>query len=285
MKSLKLRVRSKTLFRKTRLMAKDLLHQLRDGEIQLVAASLSFSTLLSVVPFLSVILATFKFLGGDDILYSRVENLLLLYFKEAAGAQFTLIIKTAIRNIHAGSLGFVGAAFLVFTSFRLMHDMEFGIHRVWNQPNSRPLIKRFFIYFFLVLVLPVFLAIYVGFTTLVRMEFGKQYLPGTATGIATLVAILYLVYKYVPDLKVKAKSAFFSALMAAAGLWVVQSTFTWVTVKFFRINNIYGSFAAMPIFLIWVLTVWYVILGGVAICASTQRRQLLENEAESTGVL
>ena len=265
-------------------MITDLVHQLRDGEIQLVAASLSFSTLLSVVPFLSVILATFKFLGGDDILYSRVENLLLLYFKEAAGAQFTQIIKTAIRNIHAGGLGFVGAAFLVITSFRLMHDMEFGIHRVWNQKNTRPLIKRFFIYFFLVIVLPVFLAIYVGFTTLVRMEFGKQYLPGTATGVSTLVLVLYLVYKYVPDLKVKAKSAFLSALLAAAGLWVVQSTFTWVTVKFFRISNIYGSFAAMPIFLIWVLTVWYVILGGVAICASTQRRQLLENE-ENTGIL
>lgn len=262
---------------KIQLMAKDLALQLRDGEIQLVAASLSFSTLLSVVPFLSVILATFKFLGGDDVLYSRVENLLLLYFKEAGGPQFTQVIKMAIRNIHAGSLGFVGAAFLVLTSFRLMHDMEFGIHRVWNKKNSRPLLKRFFIYWFLVIILPVFLAIYVGFTTLIRMEFGKKYLPGTLTGMTTLVVILYLVYKFVPDLKVKAKSAFFSALMAALGLWGVQSTFSWVTVKFFRINNIYGSFAALPIFLIWVLAIWYVILGGVAICASTQRHQLLEN--------
>ncbi len=272
-------------FRRLLYMGKDLVYQLRDGEIQLVAASLSFSTMLSVVPFLSVILATFKFLGGDDILYTRVENLLLLYFKEAAGADFTHVIKTAIRNIHAGGLGVVGAAFLVLTSFRLMHDMEFGIHRVWNQRNSRSLLKRFFIYFFLVIILPVFLAIYVGFTTLVRMEFGKQFLPGTATGVSTLILVLYLVYKYVPDLKVKAKSAFFSALLAALGLWVVQNTFTWVTVKFFRISSIYGSFAAVPIFLIWVLTVWYVILGGVAICASTQRRQLLEDEAENTGVL
>jgi membrane protein len=259
-------------------MGKDLVHQLRDGEIQLVAASLSFSILLSLVPFLAVILATFKFLGGDDILYSRVENLLLLYFKQAAGAEFTLIIKTAIRNIHAGGLGVVGAGFLIVTSFRLMHDMEYGIHRVWNQKNTRPLLKRFFIYWFLVIILPVFLAIYVAFTTLIRMEFGKQYLPGSVTGMGALILILYLVYKYVPDVKVKAKAAFFSALVAALGLWVVQSTFTWVAVKFFRMSNIYGSFAALPIFLIWVLSIWYVILGGVAICASTQRRQLLEND-------
>lgn len=266
--------------KKLQLMATDLFLQLRDGEIQLVAASLSFSTLLSVVPFLSVILATFKFLGGDDILYTRVENLLLLYFKEAAGAQFTQVIKDSIRNIHAGGLGTVGAMFLVVTSFRLMHDMEFGIHRVWNQKNTRPFLKRFFIYGFLVIVLPVFLAIYVGFTTLIRMELGKQYLPGTVTGMSVLILILYLVYKYVPDLKVNTKPAFFSAVAAGFGLWGLQSSFTWVTVRFFRISNIYGSFAAVPIFLIWVLIVWYVILGGAAICASTQRRQLLELEGQ-----
>ncbi|WP_413290494.1 YihY/virulence factor BrkB family protein [Bdellovibrio sp. HCB337] len=270
--------------RKTHLMGKDLIHQLRDGEIQLVAASLSFSTILSLVPFLAVILATFKFMGGDDILYTRVENLLLLYFKEAGGAEFVKVIKFSIRNIQAGSLGASGAVILVLTTFRLMHDMEHGIHRVWNQKNTRPLLKRFFMYWFLVVILPVFLAIYVGFTTLIRMEFGKKYVPGSVTGYTVLAIILYFAYKYVPDLKVKAKSAFFSAVLATVGLGVVQNTFTWVTVKFFRFNNIYGSFAFLPIFLIWILTIWYVILGGVAICASTQRRQLLEID-ENTGVL
>lgn len=275
----KLSVLLKIYIKKLRLMGQDLIRQLRDGEIQLVAASLSFSTVLSLVPFLAVILATFKFMGGDDILYSRVENLLLLNFKQAAGAEFVRAIKFSIRNIHAGSLGFSGALILVITSFRLMQDMEHGIHRVWNQKNTRPLLKRFFAYWVLVITLPIFLAIYVGVTTLIRMELGKKYMPGSLTGYAVLALILYLVYKYVPDLKVKVKtkSAFFSAVMATAGLGVVQSTFTWVTVKFFRFNNIYGSFAFLPIFLIWILTIWYVILGGVALCASTQRRQLLEN--------
>lgn len=269
---------AKIYIRKIQLMVKDLFHQLRDGEIQLVAASLSFSTVLSLVPFLAVMLATFKFMGGDDILYSRVENLLLLYFKEAAGADFVKAIKFSIRNIHVGSLGLSGAVILILTTFRLMHDMEYGIHRVWNKRISRPLLKRFFIYWFLVIILPIFLAIYVGFTTLIRMELGKKYVPGSLTGYSVLALILYLVYKYVPDLKVNSKSAFFSAIVATAGLGVVQSTFTWVTVNFFRFNNIYGSFAFLPIFLIWILTIWYVILGGVAICASTQRRQLLEND-------
>lgn len=255
----------------------DIVHQMRDGEIQLVAASLSFSTILSLVPFLAVILATFQFLGGNDILYAKVENLFLVYFKEAAGHDFARIIKLSIRNIHTGTLGVTGGIFLGITSFRLMHDMEFGIHRVWNQKNTRPLFKRIFAYWFLMMVLPVVLAIFVGITTLLRAQLGKAYLPGRLTAIGVLTAVLFLVYKYVPDLAVKKKSAFFSALLAAVGIVIVHNTFTWVTVKFFRLNNIYGSFAALPVFLIWVLTIWYVILGGVAICASTQRRQLLEN--------
>jgi membrane protein len=112
------------------------------------------------VPFLAVILATFQFMGGNDIIYSKVENLLLLYFKEAAGNQFTQIIKTSIRNIHTGTLGLTGGLFLIFTSFRLMHDMEFGIHRVWNIKNTRPLFKRIFAYWILMMMLPIALAIY-----------------------------------------------------------------------------------------------------------------------------
>jgi membrane protein len=267
--------------RRILILAKDFVAQMRDGEIQLVAASLSFSTILSIVPFFAVILATFQFLGGNDILYTRVENLLLAYFKEAAGTEFTQVIKFSIRNIHTGTLGATGAGFLVVTSFRLMHDMEYGIHRVWNQKNSRPLFKRIFIYWFLMMFLPIALAIYAGVTTLIKMEFGRAYLPGSFTALGVLTGVLFLAYKFVPDMPVNKKPAFFAALTAAVGVIIVHNTFTWVTVKFFRFNNIYGSFAAVPIFLIWVLTIWYVILGGVAICASTQRRHLLEKPLTS----
>lgn len=273
---------TRRVYRKSRVMLGDLFAQLRDGEIQLVAASLSFSTILSLVPFLAVILATFKFMGGDDILYSRVENLLLIYFREAAGRDFTQVIRVSIRKVHAGGLGALGATFLVITSFRLLQDMEYGINRVWNnQKNTRPFFKRIFTYWFLVLLLPVLLAIYVGVITLIKMELGRAYLPGAITSGCVLVLILYLVYLLVPNVKVERKPAFFSALVAALGLVVVHNGFTWVVVKFFHYNNIYGSFAALPVFLLWTLTIWYVVLGGVAISASTQRRRLLEKDLTS----
>ena len=268
-------------FRRAKQLGADIVAQMRDGEIQLVAASLSFSTILSLVPFLAVILASFQYFGGDNILYTRVENLLLLYFKEAAGRDFALVIKAFIHNIHTSALGVTGAGFLILTSLRLMHDMEFGIHRVWNQKNTRPVFKRIFVYWALMMLLPILLAMYGGLTALIRLEFGRPYLPGPVTSTMILTGVLYLVYKYVPDLYVQKKSAFFSALLAALGVLAVHGTFAWVTVKFFRFNKIYGSFAALPIFLIWVLSIWYVILGGVAICASTQRREMLENDLTS----
>jgi membrane protein len=268
--------------KKFKMLCVDIYLQMRDGEIQLVAASLSFSTILSLIPFFAVILATFQFFGGDDMLYNNVENLLLLYFKDAAGAQFTQVVKNSIHNIHSSAVGGAGAVFLIITSLRLMHDMEFGIHRVWNQKNTRPLVKRIFGYWFLMMVMPVALAIYAGTTTLLRIELGRGFIPGRFTAVSVLTFVLYLAYKYVPDLHVHKKSAFFSALLAAIGVVVVHGTFAWVVLRFFRLNNIYGSFAALPIFLIWVLTIWYVILGGVAICASTQRRQMLEKDLTSS---
>jgi membrane protein len=269
---------SRLYVRRARFILRDLYNQFRDGEIRLVAASLSFSTLLSLVPFLAVILATFKFLGGDSILYTRIENLLLLYFKEAAGNDFTQVIRGAIRNVHAGGLGISGAFVLVYTSFRLLNEMEYGINRVWNQKNIRPLFHRIFTYWFLVVLVPVLLAIYVGISTFIRLQVGKGYMPGTITGALVLFVVLYLIYRFVPEVKVDPRSAIVGALLAAVGLMVVHNGFTWVVVRFFRYNSIYGGFAALPVFLIWTLTIWYVILGGVAITASTQRRRLLEKD-------
>lgn len=270
--------KTRSLFKKLprwfRQMVTDLYLQFRDSEIRMVAASLSFSTILSIVPFMAVVLAVFQALGGNETLYPRVENMLLQYFKEAAGGQFTQVIKNSIGNIQAGRLGTTGALVLGWASFRLLNDMEYGIHRVWNQKNTRPLFKRIFVYWFVMMILPIGLAMYLAFATFLQANVSKGHLGALFGGTGALYIILFLVYKFVPDVKVRTSPAAFSSFLATIGLVVVQNSYSWVAVTFFRYSRIYGGFAAVPIFLLWILTIWYVILGGVAICASTQRREL-----------
>jgi membrane protein len=252
----------------------DTTKQIRDGELQLVAASLSFSTAVALVPFLAVVLATFQSIGGLDAFYPKVEGLLLQNLREAAGSEATKFIRIFLKNINAGRLGTTGAVLLFITSLRLLHDMEVAINRVWNQPNTRPFYKRLIYQWALILAIPVLLAIYVGFTSLEQFKFVHRIIPAGVSNGIILIGSLFLIYKMVPDVAVHRRSALISSIVTAVMLFGVHKTYALLAMQFFSYNKIYGSFAAIPLLLFWILTIWYVILGGVALCASLQKRHV-----------
>ncbi len=255
-------------------VVQDTLQQMRDGELALVAASLSFSTAIALVPFIAVVLATFQSIGGLEAFYPKVEALLLSNMREAAGSDATKVVRMFLRNINAGKLGTTGAIFLFITSIRLLHDMEVGIHRVWNTKNPRPFYKRLIYQWGLILGIPVLLAIYVGFTSLEQFKFVHRVIPAMVSNSIILVGSLYFIYKLVPAVQVRTRVALISSLLAAAVMYGVHKSYALLALKFFSYNKIYGSFAALPILLFWILTIWYVILGGVALCASLQKRHV-----------
>ncbi len=252
--------------------------QMQDGELQLVAASLSFSTIIGLVPFLAVVLATFKSIGGLEALYPKVEAFLLIYLREAAGSDVTKFIRIFIQNINAGKLGTTGAIFLFITSLKLLSDMDVGINRVWAQPRTRPFYKRLIYHWVLILMIPVVLAIYVGFITMEQFEFVRRIFPVALSNTLVLVGTIFLIYKLVPDLPVRTKSAFISALWASVSIFATHKGFTYLTIKVFNYNKIYGSFAAIPILLLWLLAIWYVILAGVALCAGMHKQNPIQKD-------
>ena len=226
---------------------KDTIQQMRDGEIQLVAASLSFSTAIALVPFIAVVLATFQSIGGLEALYPKVEALLLKNMREAAGSDVSKFIRIFLKNINAGKLGTTGAVFLFITSLRLLHDMEVGINRVWNIPNTRPFYQRLIYHWAFILAIPVGLAIYVGFTSLEQFQFVHRVLPEGLTNGMLLIGSLFFTYKMVPNFVVNTKAAFLSALTTSLVLFVVHKSYSNLALQFFNYNKIDGSFAALPL--------------------------------------
>lgn len=279
-----LQLRLVSIWERTKILVKDTKKQMKDGELQLVAASLSFSTAIAFIPFIAVVLATFQSIGNLEFLYPKVESLLLMHFKTAAGSEATKWIRIIIRNVGDGRMGVTGAIVLFITSLRLLHDMEVGIHRVWNLKNRRPLYKRIFAYWIFILLLPFGLAFYVGLDSLEQLHFAKRLFPAWLMNSVILFGSLFAIYKFVPDIRVKNKAALAAALLAGTGLWLTQMGYKWLGAWVFNYNRIYGALGAIPLLLIWMLTLWNIFLAGVAISASIQKRHLLEKE-QSTEVL
>jgi membrane protein len=251
--------------------------QMKDGEIRLVAAALAFSTVLSLVPFLAVTLSVFKSIGGLEFLYPKVEAFLLSYLEQGTGKQSIYFIQKILKRIHAGALGTTGAIALFISSFKLLQDMERGINRVWNVKEPRPFYRRVALNLCLFVIIPMGLAVYGGFRSL---SFFKPLFKTGYRGITDFVMLflgLLLIYKLVPYIKVRIRPALLSAVLGAALLLGLKNSFTYIAREIFNYSKVYGSLAAVPILCLWILGVWYILLGGVAFCASSQRRKWLED--------
>lgn len=243
----------------------------KSGEIQLVAGALSFSTLLSLIPFMAVSLATLQYVGGLETIYPKVEALVLQYFQGPTGAEGTKIIRRVFRRIHAGRMGGLGVTALVLASIFLINDMERGLHRIWNLPERRPLHKRLFLYWFFMLLFPAGLAMYVAVSSIKFFEGTGIPLLAKFVNYSVLFFTLYFVYKIVPNTKVSIGAALMGALAGTVGLSFLLTTFKWISHSLFAWGKLYGSFAAIPGLLIWVLLTWYMVLVGAAVSASFRK--------------
>ncbi len=260
---------------------KNIIIQFRQSDISMVAGSLSFSSILCLVPFIAVTVAIIQSIGGLEAFAPKVENLLLVFLKEAAGYDATKVIKISIRNIQNAKIGLIGAGLLFVTSLRLMQELENAINRVWNIRSKRHFMKRLIGYWVIVLVLPLLLSLYVGLSSLGAVQVVSRLIPEFMSDGLVLLAILYSCFKWVPHTQVKPKLALVCAFLTSAALYIVHSGYVTIAKGFFSYNKIYGSFAALPLLLMWLLTMWHVFLAGAALCAGLQRGfRSLERESE-----
>lgn len=242
------------------------------AEIRFAAASLSYSTLFAIIPFLVVILAVFQSVGGLEKLYPDVEGLLMYYLKEATGNTVTQYLKTSVTKIQSKTLGYTGVIFLLFTTIGLFRNIDTAFQRLWKIKPHKPFIKRMWLHSIVLVSLPLLLAGFIGLRSVRIIEklshtIHQQFLFGIVIAIA-----LWILYTIVPDTKVSKRASLLSAAFAAFGVAVVQTSFLWVSLKVFRHSKIYGSLASFPIFMLWLLIVWTIVLSGVSLCAFLQQK-------------
>ncbi len=235
------------------------------GEIQLVAAALSFTTLLSIIPFFAVGLATLQYFDGLEKLSIQVQGLLLEFFKGAVKTEDVQTIKSIIRSFQPAKLGAVGAIGLLITSMMLIREMEKAFHYVWKIPNKRPLYRRVFGYWALLLTFPVIAAVLTSLSSVKAIVWATSGLPKSLTQFLFATAICTAMFKAVPNTKVLWSSGLFGGLVSGLGIAGLIQFYGAATAHLFSYSKFYGGLASVPAFLIWVLSLWYVVLLGVAV--------------------
>jgi len=249
---------------------KDLIEEF--AEIRFAAASLAFSTLISIIPFLLIVLAVFQTIGGVDKLYPQAESVILNYLKDATGGAISYVIRSTLENVRAKQIGVTGIILLVLATYGLIRNIDLAFHRIWKIKLRKTIFKRIWVYSLILILVPIGLALYIGFRSFENIQIISEGIRNNYFISIWVTGFLFFMYKIIPDAKVNLLPAGISAISSGALLSVVQGSFLWFAKLVFQKNKIYGSLISFPIFLFWLFIVWCIVLIGVSMCSYLQRR-------------
>lgn len=238
------------------------------------AAALSFSTLLSLVPMIAIAVAIIARLPFAEGLSKALEQFLLAnLLPDRAGA---IIVKYVAQfTLQTRQLTLIGVLALVATALVQMLTIEHTFNAIWDVRENRPLLRRIAMHLLALLLGPLLFGGSLAVTTYVASaSFGLVQEPIwakadllKAVAFAFMTAMFALLYWAVPNRRVVAWHAACGGLLAALGFALMQRLFGLYVAKLPTLAVVYGAFAAVPIFLLWLYLSWAVILIGALVVA------------------
>src|SRR5260221_3444706 len=239
-----------------------------------IASSLTFTTLLALVPLGAIALALMAAFPGFSGLGEQIHAFLLAnMLPEKAGEVVTGYIEQFSGR--AGQLTVLGTGVLAVAAFMMMFTIEGAFNSIWRGSRPRPVALRMLIYLATLTLGPILIRASLSITSYlvgVSLGFARQTpLPGTeilrlAPFVLTCAAFT-LLYYVLPNRSVKPHHALIGGLVAALAFEIMKRSFALYIAKFPTYTFVYGAFAGIPIFLLWIYLSWVVIVIGAVITA------------------
>jgi membrane protein len=242
---------------------------LRTEPITLRAAALTYLTVLSVVPLLTVVLSITQVVLGPHGLETRLRDFLVQNLTGGAQAVVGQYISQYVQR--ASKIGGVGFAFLIFSSISLMMNIEAAFNHTFRATRSRPLLLRLGIYWCFLTLAPLVLAASLaatGYLQAARTQ-ALQHLFVLGPLLLTYLTF-WLLYLVVPNTRVRVRPALIGALIAGTAWEIAKTGYAATSAVSVRQSAMYGSLSAIPIFLVWTYLSWIIVLFGARVAYAAQ---------------
>ena len=229
--------------------------------------SLSFYTILALVPILAILFSLAGWFGAEDYIVHQIDKVTPL--KEETLDILTSFSNNLLNNARNGVLAGVGFIFLGWTFIQMFSLIEASYNDIWHVKKSRTIIRKISDYItFFIFVPLVFIVLNGAVIFLLSKLDGINFLYYIIAKIFPLVSLTVFfmsLYLVMPNTSVKAFPAFFASLITSIAFYIFQYTFILLQSSLINYNVIYGSFSVIFIFLIWIRVSWFIIILGVHI--------------------
>ncbi|MEG0921288.1 MAG: YihY family inner membrane protein [Comamonas sp.] len=245
-----------------------------EDRLGLTASSLTFTTMLALVPFFTVALALFTAFPMFAQMEQQLQRWLIESLIPSSIASQVLGYITQFAS-KASRLGLAGLSFLLVTALALILTMDRTLNNIWRVRQLRPLGQRVLIYWAAITLGPVVLALSLALTSsmvaasrsamgelpyVLRLVFDSLEFVLLAAGVTAM-------YRYVPNTLVRWRDALAGGLFVAIGIEAAKKVLALYLSAVPTYSTIYGTFATLPILLIWIYVAWVIVLLGAVVSA------------------
>ena len=238
-----------------------------------IASSLTFTALLAIVPIITVALTLISAFPVFREMMLNVQQFLVLNMLPESAEAIAAYTQQFADN--AAKLTAVGLLFLFVTAMIVLHTIDHAFNQIWRVPRPRTTVQRVFIYWALLTVGPILIGASLSLTSwLVSLSLGLvKDVPLAGNVLLKVVPILLtglacaLVYITLPNRRVLVRDALSGGFLAALAFEGMKQGFAFYITHFPTYKLVYGAFASVPIFLLWIYLSWMVVLFGAVAAA------------------
>lgn len=251
--------------------------QFEFNQCSIKASALAFYTLLSMVPILAVAFGIAKGFGFEEHLQRQIA----IQFKESpeVGQMATEFAYSFLKRAEGGLIAGIGILVLLWSVLKLLNNIESALNQIWKVDKPRSFLRMVSDYLAIMFICPIFIVISSSITIFISGElrylvqhtsFGEVFTP-IAYFIFWMIPlvlswiVMTLIYLIMPNTRVPLSSGLKAGVIAGTIYQLLQWTYIHFQIGVSNYGAIYGSFAALPLFMLWVQLSWMVVLGGAEI--------------------
>ena len=248
----------------------------KEDDCPLHASALTFTFVMALVPLLVIVLAVAKGFGfevaSEKIMQLAINNGL----PDAMIDGLTQLLAT-VESASAGAIGSISTVLFLWVAIKMLSRIEESFNLVWGVKTSRPLIDKIRNYIVVIVIAPILLGTSSAVIPVIQRFAGQVEWMGPLLTLAlkllpvVIMAFAFgVIYIFLPNTKVKVSAAAAGAFIAALMAVVFQLAIIKLGVGVGRYNKIYGTLAAIPLFLFWIQVTWMILLMGAEVSFSIQ---------------
>lgn len=268
----------------------------QEDKVQTRASALTYYTLLSIVPIIAMAFGIAKGFGFEIWLQEKLLS--SLTGQEVVLQWLLTFAERYLSNVKGGVIAGVGLVMLLWSVMKLLGNIESSFNEIWQIKKERQISRKLSDYISLVVIAPILLFVSSSVTVFLseQIQNSKEVIPlmaylGPLLSIAIFIIpyiliwlVFTLLYIIMPNTKVRFTSALTGGIIAGTIFQLVQLFYFKLQGSASSYGAIYGSFAALPLFLIWMQTSWLILLLGAEVAFANQNVEHYEAESESKDI-